>query len=174
MRPGRRSALRLAAVGAAAAVAGAFAGAFFLQSRSGAARLLSTSYRDLSGGERRLIDWQGMVLMVNFWATWCAPCRDEMPMFVAARQKYRASGVEFVGIGIDTAANIREFAKSYGISYPLLIADSGAIELMRSLGNRSGALPYTVVLDRSGSLVNRHLGPLSRSELDRILQSLLG
>lgn len=148
-------------------------GALFLQSRSGAAPLLSARFPDLAGRQRRLLDWQGQVLVVNFWATWCAPCREEMPMFVEARRAYAPKGVEFVGIGIDSAGKMQEFARTYGIGYPLLVADSGAIDLMRDLGNRAGALPYTVVLDRSGSVVHRHLGALDRAALDRILQGLL-
>ena len=173
MHLGRRNALLLGAIGAAAATAGAVVGALFLQSRSGAAPLLSARFPDLAGRQRRLLDWQGQVLIVNFWATWCAPCREEMPMFVEARRAYAPKGVEFVGIGIDSEVKVQEFARNYGIGYPLLVADSGAIELMRTLGNRAGALPYTVVLDRSGSVVHRQLGALDRAALDRILQGLL-
>lgn len=173
MHSGRRNALLLGAIGAAAAGAGAVVGALFLQSRSGAAPLLSARFSDLAGRQRRLLDWQGQVLVVNFWATWCAPCREEMPMFVEARHAYAPKGVEFVGIGIDSAAKVQDFARTYRIGYPLLVADSSAVDLMRTLGNLAGALPYTVVLDRSGSVVHRHLGALDRAALDRILQGLL-
>jgi len=173
MRLGRRNALLLGVIGVAAAAAGAVVGALFLQSRSGAAPLLSARFPDLAGRERRLLDWQGHVLVVNFWATWCAPCREEMPMFAEARRAYAAKSVEFIGIGIDSPDKMREFSITYGIEYPLLVADAGAIELMRNLGNRTGGLPYTVVLDRAGSVSHRQLGPLSRAELDRVLQALL-
>src|SRR5688572_15799689 len=122
MTPSRREALILGAVGAAAAGLGLVAGALLLQSRSGASALLSTAYPDLSGRQRRLTEWKGRVLLCNFWATWCAPCREEMPMLSRLRDKYEPKGTEFVGIGIDSGAKILEFSKSYPVSYPLLVA----------------------------------------------------
>jgi len=173
MHPGRRDALILGGVGLAAAAAGALFGALALQARSGAAKLLAASFDDLSGTRRRLLEWQGRVILCNFWATWCAPCREEIPHLVAAQQQYSRSGVQIVGIGIDSADKIREFSRSFGINYPILIADAAAIDLMRGLGNRSGGLPYTVVFDRSGSLVHHKLGPLTREELRQVLERLL-
>jgi thiol-disulfide isomerase/thioredoxin len=110
----------------------------------------------------------------NFWATWCAPCREEIPILVAAKQQLPIHGTEIVGIGIDFADKIREFAATYHINYPLLLADATALTLLRSLGNRAGALPYTVGLDRSGAIVERHLGALKQSELRKVLESLAG
>ena len=173
MTPGRRDALIVGAVALAAAGAGGLAGALLLQSRSGAAALLSATYPDLTGRPRRLLEWQGRALLVNFWATWCAPCREEMPMLAEIRQIYAAKGAEFVGIGIDPAAKIAEFAKTYPVGYPLLVADAGAIELMRSLGNAAGGLPFTVVLDRQGAVGYRRLGPLSRPVVEQVLNSML-
>jgi thiol-disulfide isomerase/thioredoxin len=174
MRPARRKALALAGIGAVAAAVGALVGALVRQSSSGAAALLSATFPDLDGRPRRLLDWQGRPLVCNFWATWCAPCREEIPLLVAARQQYAKDGLEVVGIGIDTAAKIREFAAIYAITYPLLIAGADAIELMRTLGNKAGALPYTVLLDRRGALAGSKLGAYSRSELQAALTSLLG
>jgi thiol-disulfide isomerase/thioredoxin len=170
----RRDALLLGAVGTAAAVAGALAGALALQSRSGAAELLAARYPDTDGRVRRLLDWPGRVLLCNFWATWCAPCREEVPMLVAAKQQWASNGFEVVGIGIDSADKIREFSKAYQINYPVLVADGSALELLRKLGNRGGGLPYSVVLDRTGSIAQRHLGPLTADDLRRILASLFG
>jgi len=170
----RRDALLLGAAGAAAAVAGAIAGALALQSRSGAAELLAARYPDTEGRVRRLLDWRGTVLLCNFWATWCAPCREEVPMLVAAKQQWASRGFEVVGIGIDSADKIREFSKTYRINYPVLIADGSALELLRKLGNRGGGLPYSVVLDRTGSIAQRHLGPLTAEDLRRVLESLFG
>jgi thiol-disulfide isomerase/thioredoxin len=169
---GRRDALILAGAGVAAAVAGAVAGAFVLQSGSGAAELLAATFSDLGGRPRRLLEWQGRALVCNFWATWCAPCREEIPLLVAAKQQLPAYGTEIVGIGIDSADKIREFSATYKINYPLLIADATALTLLRSLGNRSGGLPYTVGLDRSGAITERHLGALKQPELRQVLESL--
>ena len=173
MTPARRDILIVGAVALAAAGAGGLAGALFLQSRSGAAALLSATYPDLSGRPRRLLEWQGRPLLVNFWATWCAPCREEMPMLAEMRPSYLQKGAEFVGIGIDQGPKIAEFAKTYPVSYPLLVADAGAIELMRSLGNSAGGLPFTVVLDRQGAVGYSRLGPVSRPEVEKVLNGML-
>lgn len=170
----RRDALILGGVGAAAALGGALAGVFALQSRSRAAELLGARFSDLEGRQRRLLEWQGRAILCNFWATWCAPCREEVPLFVAAKRQGLARSVEIVGIGIDSADKIREFAEKYEINYQLLVADATALTLLRSLGNRDGGLPYTVALDRSGAIARRHLGALSAAELRQVLASLAG
>src|SRR5205807_7103051 len=144
-------------------------GALALQAQSGAADLLATPFRDLSGARRTLWEWRGRVVLCNFWATWCAPCREEIPMLVAVRGVFAAKGAEIVGIGIDQASKIDEFAKAYGITYPVLIADARAMELMSRLGNGPGGLPYTVVLDRLGAVAHRRLGALTRAELEKVL-----
>lgn len=174
MKIGRREALLIGAAGVGAAVLGGLAGALVSQSRSGAAALLAARYPDLDGQVRRLLDWQGRVVICNFWATWCAPCREEVPLLVAAKRQWASKGVEIVGIGVDSADKIREFAKTYQINYPVLIADGSALELIRKLGNRAGGLPFTVVLDRTGGLVGQHLGALSEADLRRLAESLFG
>src|SRR5262245_2343842 len=103
MALGRRDALILGAVGVAAAAAGAVGGVLALQARSGAAQLLAARFPDLSGKPRRLLDWQGQVILCNFWATWCTPCREEIPLLVEARRQRAKDGLEIVGIGIDRA-----------------------------------------------------------------------
>jgi thiol-disulfide isomerase/thioredoxin len=173
MAPARREALILGAIGLGAAALGGMIGALALQSRTGAAALLRANLLDLAGQPRRLLEWQGAILVTNFWATWCAPCREEIPMLSAAAQHYYSRGVEIVGIGIDQAANVAEFARTYSIPYPLLIGDVKAIDLMRGLGNSAGALPFTVVLDRRSLVVYAKLGALSRAELDGILVGML-
>jgi len=169
----RREVLILGAIGAAAAVAGGLVGALVLQAQSGAADLLDAPFRDLSGAKRSLREWRGRVLVCNFWATWCAPCREEIPMLVAVREIFASKGAEIVGIGIDHAPKVREFAKTYGITYPVLIAEADAIELMRRLGNVLGGLPYTVMLDRVGAVAHRRLGALTRAEVEGVLKGLL-
>lgn len=123
---------------------------------------------------RRLFEWQGRALLCNFWATWCAPCREEVPLLVAAKQKGVFGVVELVGIGIDSADKIRQFAEDYKINYPLLVADATAVTLLRGLGNKSGGLPFSVALDRTGAVVARHLGAVKEAELRQLLASLVG
>lgn len=170
----RRDALILAGVGVAAAAAGALSGAFYLQSQSGAAELLAARLGDLDGRPRRLLEWQGRALLCNFWATWCAPCREEVPMLVAAKQQLPPSGPEIIGIGIDRADKIREFAAIYKINYPLLVGDATVLGVLRKLGNASGGLPYTVALDSSGAVAGRKLGAFTDAELRQVLASLTG
>jgi peroxiredoxin len=95
-------------------------------------------------------------------------------MLIAARQQWAGKGFEVVGIGIDSADNIREFTKTYKIDYPVLVADGSALQLLRNLGNRGGGLPYSLVLDRTGSIAQRHLGALTAADLRRILEGLFG
>src|SRR5688500_16142451 len=161
MSPSRRETLILAGVAVGAAALGGIAGVMALQSRNGAAELLRSSFPDRSGERRRLGEWQGRVLVCNFWATWCAPCREEMPLLDALQARHAKNGVQVVGIALDNVANVGEFLKSTHIAYPLLIAGATGIELMRRLGNSAGGLPFTVVLDRRGRVAERKLGPYS-------------
>ncbi|HEV3007495.1 MAG TPA: TlpA disulfide reductase family protein [Burkholderiales bacterium] len=174
MASGRREALILGGVGVAAALGGALAGVLALQSRSGAAELLAARFTDLEGQPRRLLEWQGRALLCNFWATWCAPCREEVPLLVAAKQQWLTPRSEIVGIGIDSVDKIRQFAATYKINYPLLVADATAVTLLRTLGNKAGVLPYTVGLDRNGAVAERRLGALKEPELRQVLARLGG
>lgn len=167
----RRDALILGAIGAAALGAGALVGALGVQSTSGAAALLSASFRDLEGRVRRLSEWQGRATLFNFWASWCAPCRDEMPLLDKAIWKYP---IHVVGIGIDSDSNVREFAAKSGVRYQILVAGTEAIALMKALGNPSGGLPFTVALDRAGRIAGRKLGAFSVPELEGMAASLVG
>jgi thiol-disulfide isomerase/thioredoxin len=175
MTPGRREALTLGAAGLAAAAAGFLAGPLLLklgEGDAGARALFEAGFPDLSGKPRRLAEWQGKVVLVNFWATWCAPCREEIPLLVAAWREYGPGGVEVLGIAIDNVAKIVEFTATVPISYQILVAEANGIDLMRRLGNSSGGLPYTVVADRRGVLVHRKLGALKQADLDAILGPL--
>jgi len=171
--PSRREALTLGAAGIAAAAAGFLAGPLLFGNKGrGDDVLRSASLIDLDGKPRHLAEWEGRILVCNFWATWCTPCREEIPLLIAVREKYRILGVEIVGIAVDNAAKVREFSLSFGISYPILLAEADGLDLMRKLGNSSGGLPYTVVIDRQGNQVHRKLGALKRGDLDAILGPL--
>lgn len=173
MMPGRRELLILGGVGAVAALAGTLVGPLALQSETGAAELLSARFPDLAGTPRQLLEWRGKVIVCNFWATWCLPCREEVPLLVSSRTKFSPKGAEIVGIGIDNGDKIRQFAKDFQINYPVLVGDAASLDLMRKLGNQAGALPYTVVVNRQGAIVYRRLGILRQADLHNVLEGLL-
>lgn len=135
--------------------------------------LLGTSLPDLHGQPQAISQWQGKVVVVNFWATWCPPCLKEIPEFIRVQDQFGAQGVQFVGIAIDDQAKVQAFAAKLGINYPLLIAEAEGISLARQAGNRLGGLPFTVVIDRQGRTAKIELGTLDERRLLPILQPLL-
>ena len=136
-------------------------------------RVYAARLADLKGGVQPLEQWRGQVLVVNFWATWCAPCREEIPGFVKLQERYGSRGLTFVGIAIDQPDKVAEFAGEFGINYPLLIGGLETLELLRQSGNRAGVLPYTLVIDRKGILVSQESGGLKETRLERMIQTLL-
>lgn len=161
-------------VGVLAAVSGAIYSLRRARQPDGTAILRDARVTDLAGRPRSLLEWQGRTLVVNFWATWCEPCREEIPAFIQVRRNMLRSGVEFVGIAIDQAAKVSNFAQTLQIDYPLLLAAGGGIDLMRRLGNPSGGLPFTVIFDSKGSLAFRHLGALTRQKMETQLLGMVG
>lgn len=136
------------------------------------AELWQLGFPDLEGRQQSLSQWRGQVVVLNFWASWCAPCREEMPDFAGLRAQYRPQGIEFVGIAIDNADNVAQFLQRQPVGYPILIGGGAAHSLARRLGNPSGALPFTVVLDRDGNIALSHLGRLPRATLEAALQKI--
>jgi thiol-disulfide isomerase/thioredoxin len=171
----RRQTLILGGAGVAAAAAGFLVGPALLRLGSDvdSKALLAARFSDLNGQPRSLADWSGRVLVCNFWATWCAPCREEIPLLMVTREKYGSKMLEVVGIAVDNAAKVRQFSASLHISYPILLAEADGLDFMRRLGNSNGGLPYTVIVDREGGLAHRKLGALSQQEIDQMLGSLL-
>ena len=171
----RRHLLIGAAVVGAAALAGGIA--LYQQGRRAAPRdgsaVLALVLPDVDGRQQAMSQWRGKVLIVNFWATWCAPCREEMPHFIATQAKDGGKGVQFVGIAVDRVDKVREFAQEIRLNYPALIGGLGAIELSKALGNELAALPFTIILDRNGTVVHTQLGPLKAAQLDALLDRLL-
>ena len=134
-------------------------------------RLMTKNYADLQGRPLSLQQWSGKVLVVNFWATWCPPCREEMPGFSRLQKKFADNGVQFVGIGVDDADKIQQFQKEFPVEYPLAMAGLDAMGLTAELGNSTEGLPFTVFIDRSGRLrlakVGRHERAGSRATTRR-------
>jgi thiol-disulfide isomerase/thioredoxin len=135
---------------------------------------MSARLPDVDGRPQALAQWRGKVLVVNFWATWCAPCREEIPAFMKAQDKWAAKGLQVVGIAIDEADKVRPYAAALKINYPILVAGVDGVELVRQAGNRLGGLPYTVVFNREGGAVHSQLGGMDEQKLEALMQSLLG
>ncbi len=163
------------------AVALAAAGAGYLVSHlqqvlpanpAGARELLALTLPDANGASQSMGQWRGKLLVVNFWATWCPPCREEMPGFSRLQSKFSVKNVQFVGIGIDSADKIRQFSHDLPVAYPLLVGGTELMGLTNLLGDHEGGLPYTIILDRNGKLLQTRLGLWPESYLKKTLFAL--
>jgi thiol-disulfide isomerase/thioredoxin len=135
--------------------------------------LPDTIWQNLDGGKNQLGDWRDKILIVNHWATWCEPCREEIPMFMSVQQQYAEQGVELIGIAHDNEEDVRRYVDSMGMDYPQLLAGNGAGQKwLAELGN-NGSLPFTLLFDQQGNLRAKKLGRLSESELRKALESIL-
>ncbi|HEX5055118.1 MAG TPA: TlpA disulfide reductase family protein [Gammaproteobacteria bacterium] len=129
---------------------------------------------DLAGTAHSVSEWDGHALLINFWATWCTPCREEIPAFIEIRRRYEKRGFEIVGIAVDSPEFVTEYARDLGIPYPLLYGSDDAVEVSRLYGNQQGTLPFTVFVDAKGRIAHIHnSGVLTESELTPIVEDLL-
>ncbi|NOQ34501.1 MAG: redoxin family protein [Methylococcaceae bacterium] len=137
------------------------------------ASLLKTTLPDLNGQMQSLSKWQGKILIINFWATWCPPCLKEIPDFIQLQEQYRDKNVQFVGIAIEEEQAVAEYYKKVNINYPILIAGNAGTNLARQWGNSIDAVPFTVILNPKGEIIHRQMGELSKIELTKLIQPLL-
>jgi len=135
--------------------------------------LLSESMADSTGKMQPLSQWKGRPLVVNFWATWCAPCVEEMPELSALQNELNAGKkIQILGIGIDSPSNIAQFVAKYNITYPIYVGGMGGSEFSRKLGNQAGGLPFTVLIGSDGQVKKTYLGRLKMEELQKDLKQL--
>jgi thiol-disulfide isomerase/thioredoxin len=127
-------------------------------------------FADARGTPVSLGRFQGKVLVVNFWATWCAPCREEMPAFARLQERWAARGVQFVGLSNEDPRRVQRFGSDLAINYPLWVGGDEVGELARRLGNRLGVLPFTVLVDGQGHVLDSKVGPYSESALQSRLE----
>ena len=135
--------------------------------------LLALSLPDTQGAPQRLAQWRGKVMVVNFWATWCGPCREEMPEFVRAQSELGGQGLQVIGIAIDQPDKVAAFVQELHLNYPALIATYETLDVAKPLGNRLLGLPFTVILDRQGRVAHSQLGPMKPAQLRSIIGNLL-
>ncbi len=129
---------------------------------------------DLSGQVHNLTEWKGRVIMLNFWASWCAPCQIEIPDFIDYQAQYQDQGLQIIGVGLDEVKKLKNTVRTLGINYPILHADpESQYELLKKWGNSFGVLPYTVVIDRNGGLAYLQHGIVRKETFERMVKPLL-
>ena len=138
--------------------------------------LYAQTLNDLSGKPQALAQWKGKALLVNFWATWCGPCVQEMPELSALANEEAANGAtkrfNVIGVGIESPSAMSDFAAKHNIKYPLYVGGMGGTELSRDFGNPSGGLPFTVLIGADGQVKKTYLGKLKFDELKADLAAL--
>lgn len=128
---------------------------------------------DLDGRSHSLTEWRGKVVVLNFWATWCAPCREEMPVFAALQQELGDQGLQFVGVAIDDPEAVRGYLARHPVNYPILVGDAGVPAWADGLGNQLAALPFSVVFDRDGRKIHAQTGLFRREQVLGKVASLM-
>jgi thiol-disulfide isomerase/thioredoxin len=172
----RRQMLATGAVAAVAAAGGA--GWAWWRTRSGPAlsnaeqSLWSQRFDQPGGGELAMSPLRGRPLVLNFWATWCAPCVKEMPMLDAFHREHQAQGWRVVGLAVDGPTPVREFLTKVPVAFPIGLAGFTGVDLAKSLGNERGGLPFSAVFDRQGAVAFRKLGTITPDDLDAWVKKL--
>ena len=134
---------------------------------------LTAAFPDLQGQRRTLSEWRGKVLVVNFWATWCPPCLKEIPAFVDLQRQHGPAGLQFVGVALDAREEVASFVAKREINYPILFGEEDVARYMQEQGNKIGALPFTLVFDRSGALRHTQQGEWAAADAARVLTGIL-
>ena len=128
--------------------------------------------KDINGKIRNIKEWDGKVILLNFWATWCPPCLKEIPGFIELQEQYGDQGFQVIGIAVDNEKAVRDYVNEVKINYPVIAAEFEAIELSSRYGNRMGALPYSVIINRESEISNKITGELSKIEAEKLIEKL--
>lgn len=139
---------------------------------SATTHLYAQSLNDLAGKPQAMSQWKGKPLLVNFWATWCGPCVQEMPELSAIANQEAGKRFNVIGVGIDSPTAMSEFATKHNIKYPLLVGGISGTDLSRAFGNTNGGLPFTVLIGADGQVRKTYLGKLKFDELKADLAAL--
>ena len=173
----RRQWLMIGGISMLALLAGVFSSHWISQTGLASApsikAFFANPWQTPDGKSANTEDWRGKVLVVNFWASWCPPCVEEMPTLDKIAQEYAAKNVLIVGIGIDSPSNIRQFLEKTPVSYPIMIGGLEGSALAKEMGNAQGALPYTVIINAKGKSVYTKLGKISEEELKKAINSAI-
>ncbi len=136
-------------------------------------KVMAFTLPDLKGRPRNINEWHGKLIILNFWASWCHPCREEIPLLIDIQKKYGKKGLQIIGVAFDKKENIIRFSNIYSINYPLLVGQEEVMAIMERYGNRSGSLPYSVIIDTQGREVGRKVGAYKRLELETRINDYL-
>lgn len=128
----------------------------------------SFTMNDIDGNPRDFNEWDGRHRLLNFWATWCAPCRREIPLLKEFQAEQGDGGILIMGIAVDYPEEVTAFAEAIEFNYPILVGQEDAMELAESSGIQFIAMPFTMFISRNGELLGAYLGELHRSHLDTI------
>jgi len=128
---------------------------------------------DLEDKVRDVKEWDGNVLMINFWATWCPPCRKEMPAFIELQEKYKDKGFTIIGVALDEKQAVIDFTEPMGMNYPILLGEQQGMPLTTAYGNRLGVLPFTVIVDRHGNIIHRKRSEITFPQAEAMIKPLL-
>ncbi|MBD9361376.1 TlpA family protein disulfide reductase [Methylomonas fluvii] len=166
--------LIVAAIAFIALAAGLFARQYFAVPEAGKSTpQINFSLPDLADTPQSVTQWQGKILIINFWATWCPPCLKEIPEFIKLQDEYKDKGVQFVGIAIEDKQPVEDYLKRIKINYPVLIGGEGATMLAQQLGNVINTVPFTVIINQQGQIVHHQLGELTREKVLEVIAPLL-
>jgi thiol-disulfide isomerase/thioredoxin len=124
---------------------------------------------DLNGDFQNIKQWDGKLLFLNFWATWCYPCKQEIPTFMELQEAYGEQGFQIVGLAIDDIDEVKEYVEEISLNYPTMVTQQAGIELAKRYGNPKGVLPFTVIINRDGKISNTIRGELSKKRAKEIL-----
>ena len=128
--------------------------------------------KDINGKIRNVKEWDGKVILLNFWATWCPPCLNEIPGFIELQEEYGEQGFQIVGVAVDDEKIVREFSTKMKMNYPIIAGEFEAIGLSSRYGNHSGGLPYSVFINREGEISDKITGELDKIRAEKILKRL--
>ncbi|TAM11893.1 MAG: TlpA family protein disulfide reductase [Nevskiaceae bacterium] len=159
-------------------VGGAFAWHEYAGHRPGAAATVSSAplsadlrFTGLDGRTHTLGEWRGKLLLINFWATWCGPCREEIPFLTQAQQRYGAHGLQVIGPAVDDPAAVTREKATLGIGYPIMVGTpESMMNLMETLGNERGGIPFSVLVAPDGRVLLRQLGEFKPAELEALIK----
>ncbi len=129
--------------------------------------------KDLEGDDRHVSEWDGKLVFLNFWATWCPPCLHEISTFSRLQDEYAGAGVQFLGVALDNVHDVKRFIAKHGMRYPTLHGSQDAIHLSKIYGNPHGSLPFTVVIGRDGRVLHTHAGVLQRAQAQALILKAL-